>query len=130
MGRCHLIASRTELGRGQLPGLAQAVGSLEPCGSIAYKLARVAGGLAHGTLSRTPKCVWDVAAGTLLVEEAGGKATDLYGRPLDGRAEDSLGVVAAAPELHRGLLAWLASQRLDCTSTGAERGKALDAAAD
>ena len=35
-------------------------------------------------LAKTPiEMVWDHAAGVLMVEEAGGKATDLDGKPLD-----------------------------------------------
>ena len=52
---------------------------LRPCGSIAYKLARLAAGQADGTLSVTPKNEWDIAGGIILVTEAGGQVTDLSG---------------------------------------------------
>ena len=50
-------------------------------GSIALHLAYVAAGLFHWTVAYRTK-LWDVAAGALLVEEAGGRVTDLAGRPL------------------------------------------------
>ncbi len=51
-------------------------------GSIEYKLALVAAGRGAVTFSRGPKHEWDVCAGALLVQEAGGRATDLFGEPL------------------------------------------------
>ena len=47
--------------------------------------------------------VWDHAAGTILVEESGGKVTDCAGRPLDfgqGRYLDMAGGIVAAPAQH------------------------------
>jgi myo-inositol-1(or 4)-monophosphatase len=41
-------------------------------GSVAYKLGRVAAGLADATWTLVPKHEWDVAAGAALVEAAGG----------------------------------------------------------
>ena len=51
-------------------------------GSVAYKLARVASGQCDATWSRGPKHEWDVCAGVLLVQEAGGVAVDLSNRPI------------------------------------------------
>jgi 3'(2'), 5'-bisphosphate nucleotidase len=52
--------------------------------------------------------IWDQAAGTLLVEEAGGRVTDLDGRPLDfstGRQLDNnRGVLASNGHLHQEAL--------------------------
>src|SRR5262249_22766613 len=42
-------------------------------GSVAYKLARVAGGLSDATWTLVPKHEWDVAAGVALVLAAGGR---------------------------------------------------------
>jgi myo-inositol-1(or 4)-monophosphatase len=55
--------------------------SLKVVGSIAYKLARVAAGQADATWSRGPKNEWDICAGTLLVQEAGGRCVDLTNNP-------------------------------------------------
>jgi myo-inositol-1(or 4)-monophosphatase len=48
-------------------------------GSIAYTLAMVAAGQADGTLNLDRLNEWDIAAGVLLVEEAGGSAVDKDG---------------------------------------------------
>ena len=49
-------------------------------GSVAYKLASSSTGDGDATFTLTPKNEWDICAGTLLVEEAGGRVTDLDGR--------------------------------------------------
>ena len=53
--------------------------------------------------------VWDHAAGVLLVEEAGGKTTDLFGRPLDfsrGRElSGNRGIVSTSGHFHDRVLA-------------------------
>jgi 3'(2'), 5'-bisphosphate nucleotidase len=52
--------------------------------------------------------IWDHAAGTLIVEEAGGRVTDLDGRPLDfslgERLEHNRGVLATNLRFHDALL--------------------------
>jgi 3'(2'), 5'-bisphosphate nucleotidase len=61
--------------------------------------------------------IWDHAAGALCAEEAGVVVTDVRGKPLDfskGRTlEANLGVVAAPPDLHKDLVAAIASLGLD-----------------
>jgi myo-inositol-1(or 4)-monophosphatase len=76
-----LFASRSELKYGEFEPF---VGewSIEPCGSIAYKLARIAAGDAAATFSRGPKWEWDVCAGSFLIHEAGGHASELLGGKL------------------------------------------------
>jgi 3'(2'), 5'-bisphosphate nucleotidase len=66
---------------------------------------------------RTPdyrEKIWDHAAGSLIVEEAGGRVTDAEGRPLDfagGRTmTGNRGVVASNGELHERVLAALAGE--------------------
>ncbi|MGH2720940.1 MAG: inositol monophosphatase family protein, partial [Actinomycetota bacterium] len=73
-------------------------------GSVSLDLAMVAAGWADG-LVMLPADPWDVAAGVLLVGEAGGAVSDLAGRPLppDGRT----GILAAAPGVHAAALACL-----------------------
>ncbi len=48
--------------------------------------------------------IWDHAAGALIVEEAGGQVSDMFGRPLDfvsaAQMEDNRGVVVSAREVH------------------------------
>lgn len=93
-----LLASRTELDRGEFAPFA-GEWRIEASGSIALKLARVAAGDAALTLSRGRKGEWDVCAGVLLVEEAGGIVTDVSGDRLRFNGESGYvqGVVAGAP---------------------------------
>ena len=55
--------------------------------------------------------VWDHAAGALIVSEAGGMVTDLYGESLDfslgNRLENNRGVLATNGHLHEAMLAAL-----------------------
>jgi 3'(2'), 5'-bisphosphate nucleotidase len=55
--------------------------------------------------------VWDQAAGSIIVEEAGGRVSDLDGKPLDFRSGRTLannrGVMATNGHLHEALLAGL-----------------------
>jgi myo-inositol-1(or 4)-monophosphatase len=78
---------------------------IRPVGSIAYRLAKVAGGDGDGTLTFRTIHDWDVCAGALIVEEAGGKVVDGEGRPLtfNRLPAKHRGVVAANPELATGL---------------------------
>lgn len=55
---------------------------LEPVGSIAYRLAKVAGGKGDATLTFRSLHEWDVCAGVLIVEEAGGVVMDGAGKGL------------------------------------------------
>jgi myo-inositol-1(or 4)-monophosphatase len=67
----RILASRSEWKRGEWD---RYDGSFEvvPCGSVAYKLAQVAAGMADGTWTLVPKHEWDVAAGAALMIAAGG----------------------------------------------------------
>jgi len=75
---------------------------LRPCGSIAYKMARLAAGEADATLSVTPKNEWDIAAGVILITEADGRVTDLSGKPYLFNQADTLvnGVIAASNQAY------------------------------
>ncbi|MCU0489714.1 MAG: hypothetical protein MUE67_12290, partial [Anaerolineales bacterium] len=57
--------------------------------------------------------IWDQAAGSLLVEEAGGKVSDLQGKPLDFTAGRQLlnnhGLLASNSHLHLAALQALAA---------------------
>jgi len=103
-----LLASRSEMRRGEFAPFAD--WSVRPLGSIEHKLALVASGEAGVTLSRGPKWEWDVCAGSLLVEEAGGKASDLGGNPLRFNQPDprTAGILAGAPGAYDRALAHLA----------------------
>ncbi|PSN10151.1 3'(2'),5'-bisphosphate nucleotidase [filamentous cyanobacterium CCT1] len=58
--------------------------------------------------------IWDHAAGVLVVEEAGGKVTDMHGKPLDfasaARFPNNPGVVASNGSIHDAVLKALAEQ--------------------
>lgn len=73
-----LLASRSEYQRGEWARF-ERLYTVKVVGSIAYKLARVAAGKAQATFSLGPKNEWDIAAGVLLVSEAGGVVTDVRG---------------------------------------------------
>ena len=94
-----VLGSRSELRYGLWDALEKTPIDIIPRGSIAYKLALLAGGLVDATISLAPKNEWDVAAGVLLVQAAGGNVTDLNGDPIRFNQEDTLlnGVIAAGP---------------------------------
>jgi len=88
----------------QLPALAHRAGVLRTLGSAALDLAYVAAGRfdAAWYAGLSP---WDVAAAALLVEEAGGRITDLEGNPSRDPEE---GIAASNGRIHDGLLHALA----------------------
>lgn len=98
-GKPVVEVSSSDIEKGRFSGYESYL-KLRPCGSIAYKLARLAAGMADSALSITPKNEWDIAAGVLLVTEAGGKVTDLAGEPYAFNQIDTLvnGVIAASGE--------------------------------
>ena len=77
---------------------------VKPVGSIAYRLAKVAGGDGDGTLTFRSIHEWDICAGVLMVEEAGGTVVDGSGKPLTFNREEirHRGVIAANEPLARG----------------------------
>jgi len=83
---------------------------LEPIGSIAYRLAMVAAGEGDGTLTFRSLHEWDVCAGALIVEEAGGVVVNGGGRGLVFNQEDTRyrGIVASNEILTQSLQGMLA----------------------
>ncbi len=84
-------------------------------GLSALHLAMVAAGLLDAAIV-TEVRVWDIAAASLAVTEAGGVVTDLRGRPVfpmdipaQSEAPEVLAVLAAGPRLHAELLAAIGS---------------------
>ena len=77
--------------------------------SLAYRLCLVANGEFDGMLTLRPTWEWDVAAGCLIVSEAGGLATDQTGvKPVFNSKVGQLnGIVASNSDIHFGLIAGL-----------------------
>ena len=63
-----------------------------------------------GMITLRPSWEWDIAAGTLIVNEAGGKVSDRTGRPLayNNPHPKQNGVVAGHDDLHSEILRHLA----------------------
>jgi myo-inositol-1(or 4)-monophosphatase len=73
---------------------------------LAMRLARVAEGLLDAALSTTAKHDWDLAAGDLLVHEAGGTVTGLDGKRFNYNRRETrqANYVASSLALHAALL--------------------------
>lgn len=77
--------------------------------SLAYRLCLVAEGRFDAMIALRPTWEWDIAAGTLIVSEAGGTATDQMGRLLKfNNPHPQLDGLVAGGGLHAPLLAQLA----------------------
>jgi len=102
-----VLASRSELKRGEWKMFEKAPFKIQAMGSVAYKLALVAAGLADATFTLTPKHEWDVAAGAALVAAAGGFVCRPDGSALLCNQRDPLlpGLLAGSSALHEELLA-------------------------
>ena len=74
--------------------------------SLAYRLALVAEGRYDAMVTFRDSWEWDIAAGALIVEEAGGQVTERQGAPLRFNTPERLtaGVIAANRDLHCGLM--------------------------
>lgn len=105
-----LLASRSEIKRGEWDFAAQHL--VKPIGSIAYKLALIAAGKADATFSLGPKNEWDIAAGVLLVQEAGGLVSDQTKKRFLFNQPQVLvqGIVASSQKAHERLFAMIAKQ--------------------
>ena len=118
-----VLASRSEVKRGEWKAFESSPFSLHPMGSVAYKLARVAAGLADATWTLTPKHEWDVAAGVALVEAAGGFVSTLADGPARFNNESALlpGLIAGGAGLRAGIFSFL-RPRLDVSAMSAQPG--------
>jgi myo-inositol-1(or 4)-monophosphatase len=104
-----ILASRSEVKRGEWQQFQSSEYKIRPMGSVAYKLGLVSAGLADLTFTLTPKHEWDVAAGAALVESAGGFVATLDNTPLRCNNRNPLlsGLMASGPFLREPLLAAL-----------------------
>ncbi len=101
-----ILASRSEIKRGEWKQFAGGEFQIRPMGSVAYKLALVAAGLADATFTLTPKNEWDVVAGAALVKSAGGFVSTLDNTELTANHRNPLlsGLLASGPFLKEPLL--------------------------
>lgn len=106
-----LLGSRSEYARGEWTAFAT-LHTVKAVGSIAYKLALVASGQAHATFSLGPKNEWDIAAGTLLITEAGGEVTNKLGEKIKFNQKITTvnGIVASARENQSHVFSMLRNQ--------------------
>ncbi len=101
----QVLVSDTEVREGMWARYQETL-DLKQVGSAAYKLGRVAAGLADAYVSLKPKREWDICAGVALLLAAGGKVTDLEGKEIRFNQPEVMvnGLVAANPTQHTQLL--------------------------
>jgi len=104
-----VLASRSEVKRGEWKQFEQAEFNVRAMGSVAYKLGLVSAGLADITFTLVPKHEWDVAAGAALVLSAGGFVQTLENTDLVCNQKNPLitGLIAGGPFLRDELMAML-----------------------
>lgn len=121
--RCLYLTESVESRHGNLPlqrAIAQAVGLKNPplqldsqvkYGAVARGQAALYLRLPWTYFPNYRENIWDHAAGAIVVEEAGGRVTDIYGKPLDFNSGAKLinnrGIVASNGSLHEAVLAKL-----------------------
>jgi myo-inositol-1(or 4)-monophosphatase len=110
-----ILASRSEVKRGEWQQFQGGEFEIRPMGSVAYKLALVAAGLAEITFTLTPKNEWDVAAGAALVTASGGFVCKPDGSELHCNQRNPLlpGLLAGGSFLRQELLATIHRQVAD-----------------
>ena len=98
---CLVLASRSEVKRGEWDRFYSTPVSVRNMGSVAYKLGLVGAGLADATWTLVPKNEWDVAAGAAIVAASGGAVFGPHGEEILFNRPDPLlpGFVAVAPGL-------------------------------
>ena len=79
--------------------------------SLAYRLALVAEGRFDAMMTLHKAWEWDIAAGDLILREAGAMVSDRLAKPLIFNNPEPLldGVVAANPEIHEHITKALAT---------------------
>jgi myo-inositol-1(or 4)-monophosphatase len=115
-----VLASRSEVKRGEWKAFEEKSLTIRPMGSVAYKLALVSVGLADITFTLTPKNEWDVVAGAALVVSAGGFVSTLEKTELTANRRDPLlsGLLASGPFLKEPLLALVEPHLVQAVSKG------------
>ena len=101
-----VLASRSEVRRGEWERFFSAPVAVRNMGSVAYKLGLVGAGLADATWTLVPKNEWDVAGGAALVLAGGGRVFGVNGADVVFNQADTLmdGFIATAPGLSDQIL--------------------------
>ena len=96
-----VLASRSEVKRGEWERFFSTPIAVRNMGSVAYKLSLVGAGLADATWTLVPKNEWDVAGGAALVRAGGGRVFGIDGADVVFNRADPLmdGFIAVAPGL-------------------------------
>jgi myo-inositol-1(or 4)-monophosphatase len=112
-----ILASRSEVKRGEWQQFQGGDFQIRPMGSVAYKLALVAAGRADATFTLTPKHEWDVAGGVALLESAGGFVATLDNTSLRCNQRNPLlrGLVASGPFLRNDLVRLVGQSLSPCS---------------
>jgi myo-inositol-1(or 4)-monophosphatase len=101
-----VLASRSEVKRGEWAPVFSTPVSVRNMGSVALKLGLVGAGMADATWTLVPKNEWDVAGGAAIVNAAGGVTVRPDGSPVVFNQPDTLlpGFVATRSELAQPIL--------------------------
>jgi len=104
-----VLASRSEVKRGEWERFFATPIAVRNMGSVAYKLSLVGAGLADATWTLVPKNEWDVAGGAALVRAGGGRVFGVDGADVVFNRADPLmdGFIAVAPGLSEQVMALL-----------------------
>ncbi len=115
LDNADVLASRSEVKRGQWDHFKKAPFNIIPMGSVAYKLGRVAAGLSDITFTLVPKNEWDIAAGVGLIQWSGGKVCLKDKRPPTFNNEKTLvpGLIAAPAKVFDDLVKYIDSNPLE-----------------
>lgn len=81
--------------------LLKALGHIYSVGSASMCMAQTARGIQDGMIAQA--WIWDFAAGSVIVKEAGGKVTDLAGKEIDWTS-DRLNLIASNGLIHNAVL--------------------------
>lgn len=105
VARATVLAARNQFDPAHWPGgVPEVQRHFRP--ALAWRMALVADGSFDAMLTFKPAWHWDIAAGALILNEAGGRTTDDKGAALVFNTPDprATGVIGANPALHAALL--------------------------
>jgi len=102
---CHMLAYADLFARPEWPEPWPPM-QVDQRNAIAYRMALVACGAFDAMLTLNLKSEWDIAAGALIAQEAGGQVTNHQGQPLTFNHPESGGhnLICAGPMVHKAIL--------------------------